>query len=452
MIFVLAVTALIAAEAPPDDTLQSAPETLGQQLFHDTRFSNPRGDMETSCASCHMRSDPLGYRAFTEALSHSWHPWRNEDPSREALRNTPTLLDLADHPLIHFDGEFHSLEEQARKTLVGRNFGWLPSEKQTALDHIYAAIHAQDASQSYRERFLTDYTIDIDSLDRVQLVNAMGNAIADFVRSLRSEYTSAYDRFLTLNKIDPAPKPGEGPKGYGTRLLEEMAKNEEEGTLRLPEAFSPLALEGYKTFLRTTGRDQAGNCVACHVPPTFTDFTFHNAGVTQDIYDGAHGEGSFTALAIPSDPNTPRPMKKFLSISSRKRPGHVDLGHWNYAKFGASPLYRAQDSESAFLERTIATFKTPTLRNLAATDPYMHDGGYVTLEEALDLKIRAAFLARMGQLRNPDPELEHIHIFEDDIPALFAFLNALNDAGKRVAVPSKTPRSASGTLSSRYSP
>ncbi len=451
MMFALAVTVLIAAETTPEFTALSARETLGSQLFHDTRFSSPRGDMETSCASCHMRSDPLGYRAFTERLSRSWLPGRNEDPGRETLRNTPTLLDLAGQPFIHLDGEFSSLEEQTRKTLVGRNFGWLPSERQTALDHINAALHAPGPPQSYREQFQAAYALDIDSLDREQLVNAMGNAIADFMRSLTSEYTSSYDQFIALNHIDPSPKDGEGPHRYGTRLLQDVLRTEEKGLLGLPEAFSPLALEGYKIFLRTSGTDRAGNCVACHVPPTFSDVSFHNTGVTQDAYDGAHGEGSFTALAIPAYPNATRPMKKFHTAASRRTPGEVDLGHWNYAKVGVSPLYREQDSETVFLESTIATFKTPALRNLAATDPYMHNGGYITLEEALDQKIRAAFLARMGQLRNPDPELERIHIFEDDIPALFAFLNTLNDANRRLATPSKVPLSPSGTLSSRYS-
>lgn len=106
--------------------------------IHDKFLSS--GDMEGSCASCHMPSDPLGYRAFTEALSRSWRPWRNEDPGRESLRNTPTLLDLAGHSFIHFDDEFRSLAEQARQNLVGRNFGWSPSEKRVALDHIYAAL------------------------------------------------------------------------------------------------------------------------------------------------------------------------------------------------------------------------------------------------------------------------------------------------------------------------
>lgn len=63
----------------------------------------------------------------------------------------------------------------------------------------------------------------------------------------------------------------------------------------------------------------------------------------------------------------------------------------------------------------------------------MHNGLYPTMESALQLKVEMAFLARMGGLRNPDPELAGIRIMEDDFAALFAFLNALSDAGTRTA-------------------
>jgi cytochrome c peroxidase len=37
--------------------------------------------------------------------------------------------------------------------------------------------------------------------------------------------------------------------------------------------------------------------------------------------------------------------------------------------------------------RDIGTFRTPSLRNVADTAPYMHDGSVATLEEAVDLEI-----------------------------------------------------------------
>src|SRR5262245_61568424 len=86
---------------------------LGERLFADTRLHNPAGDLELSCATCHARADKVGFRGFTDPLGRSWHPWRNEDPGRETLRNAPGLFDLNDDEFIHSDGEFTSLEAQA---------------------------------------------------------------------------------------------------------------------------------------------------------------------------------------------------------------------------------------------------------------------------------------------------------------------------------------------------
>jgi cytochrome c peroxidase len=75
----------------------------------------------------------------------------------------------------------------------------------------------------------------------------------------------------------------------------------------------------------------------------------------------------------------------------------------------------------------IATFKTPTLRHLDATYPYMHNGDYVPLEDALQEIRRMSELARAGQVRAADDELPRIRISESDIAPLMAFLKTLNE-------------------------
>ena len=55
------------------------------------------------------------------------------------------------------------------------------------------------------------------------------------------------------------------------------------------------------------------------------------------------------------------------------------------------------------------------------------------------MKVRAAFWARMGQMRNPNPEIAKIRIVHEDMPAIFSFLNALHDAGERKAIRQPTP-------------
>jgi cytochrome c peroxidase len=104
-----------------------------------------------------------------------------------------------------------------------------------------------------------------------------------------------------------------------------------------------------------------GNCTACHVGPTFSDEKLHNTGVAWK--DG------------------------------------------NLADEGAGQ----------------GNFKTPTLREVARTAPYMHDGSLKTLEDVVE------FYDKGGNV-NPglDPELHPLHLSAEEKPALIAFLKSLS--------------------------
>lgn len=129
------------------------------------------------------------------------------------------------------------------------------------------------------------------------------------------------------------------------------------------DALSDEARAGLHVF---RGR---GNCTACHLGPTFSDERFHNTGV-------AWREGRW-----------------------------LDEG-------------RVAVSRDA---RDLGAFKTPTLREVAKTAPYMHDGSVATLEEVVE------FYDRGG---NPNPqldaELRPLGLTAADKRALVAFLRALS--------------------------
>ncbi|MFP6583828.1 MAG: cytochrome c peroxidase [Candidatus Hydrogenedentota bacterium] len=414
---------------------------FGRAMFHEARFSNPGSDMEASCASCHAEVDPLGSRAFTELFQRSWHPWRTEDPGRETLRNTPTLLDVGEHAFIHMDGEFATLEDQVRGTLVGRNFGWLPGEESAALARVRWVF---DNNPSHSESYESAFDVTISDRSDVQVADDIATATAAFMRTLKSEFDSPYDEFMRVNRLPLQPSANETPKAYADGVLARLQ------SARFISGFDAKALEGYRIFLRSSGRDKAGNCVACHVPPLFMDDTYHNTGVSQMEYEKFHGAGSFDTIVIPIRNVNEISPAQFRSISRRRDQGHVDLGHWNFARPETSPLRLPGDSREAFFARTIGTFKTPPLRHLGSTDPYMHSGEYDFLEWAVEQKVEAAFLARMGQLRNGDEELKSIRLDPNDVKALVAFLNTLNDQGERRAVPAPTQGSA-GYSSGAYS-
>ena len=112
-----------------------------------------------------------------------------------------------------------------------------------------------------------------------------------------------------------------------------------------------------------------GNCAACHIGPNFTDERFHNTGV-------AWPEGELL------DPGR-------FAVTGKE----ADRG----------------------------AFKTPTLREVALTAPYMHDGSIATLENVIE------FYTRGG---NPNPhldeELRPLRLTAEEKEALLDFLKSLS--------------------------
>jgi cytochrome c peroxidase len=80
-------------------------------------------------------------------------------------------------------------------------------------------------------------------------------------------------------------------------------------------------------------------------------------------------------------------------------------------------------------------FKVPTLRNIALTAPYMHDGRFATLEEVLhhyNGGIRASstlspLIAEASNRGEPAPEEISLSLSEDEQAAIIAFLHTLTD-------------------------
>ena len=72
---------------------------------------------------------------------------------------------------------------------------------------------------------------------------------------------------------------------FAGRILGEVAALEKKRALKLTTGFGPAALTGLKVFFRTSGTGSIGNCASCHAPPLFTDFSFHNMGISQSEYD-----------------------------------------------------------------------------------------------------------------------------------------------------------------------
>ena len=75
------------------------------------------------------------------------------------------------------------------------------------------------------------------------------------------------------------------------------------------------------------------------------------------------------------------------------------------------------------------SFKTPTLREVSRTAPYMHDGSFATLEEVVDFYNRGGGNGLGLRLPNQTLSPEPLHLSDEEKGDLVAFLGALTWGG-----------------------
>jgi Di-haem cytochrome c peroxidase len=525
-------------DEPAEEAADPAEVAIGERLFLETRFAQhffvrsggdvnaavpsdpvmdetvttgaplpgPFAGLSMNCRSCHLVDEHgtvagAGNRTYADFARRSPMPER-ADGERVTVRNAPPLVNASLRRrafLLHFDGAFARVEDLVVETLLGRNFGWRPTERATARAHVARVIRKDDGTGDLAQEFGGAYRVvlggndpdippelrlprrfrlDVARATDREIVAAVARLIAAYVRSL--EFTrgddgafaaSPYDVFLARNGLPRAPAPGESDAAYSRRLRSLLRQLRQprwitpaDGALRLhaqPFAFGPLELRGLQVFLaepaalplaaRSIANGGIGNCLACHPAPAFTDFGLHNTGVAQSEYDAIHGRGRFAALFVPdlrarnahvnaylpATPGYPHARGPFRSVPRAGQPGLTDLGAWNvYAHPGLPrPQFRLHAllcerllcPPDEVLTRALARFKTPGLRDLGHSGPYLHTGRADSLEAVLGLYAEFSGRARAGTMRNPAPELQGMALAGGDIAALAAFLRALNE-------------------------
>ncbi len=114
----------------------------------------------------------------------------------------------------------------------------------------------------------------------------------------------------------------------------------------------------------------------------------------------------------------------FKVIGVPKMPGLPD-------DFGRSEIEGGDPYKSAF--------KVPTLRNVALTAPYMHNGRFQTLEEVIDFYANGGGKGQGLDLPNLDDKIRKFQLSDQEKRDLVAFLRALTDESKIPAIPEKVP-------------
>lgn len=171
------------------------------------------------------------------------------------------------------------------------------------------------------------------------------------------------------------------------------------------DAISEAAKRGFQVFL-TDGR-----CISCHAieqdHALFTDHLFHNIGVgINDIL-----------------PQVPELATAFLKAKAEG----ADVDVTVLSNPDVSHLGRFVVDEEF---RSLGAFKTSSLRNIALTAPYFHDGSAATLRDTV-VHYNNGGVTNEGDPVNPflSGGIRPLNLTDDQIDDLVAFMEALTGAG-----------------------
>ncbi|MEQ1775425.1 MAG: cytochrome c peroxidase [Burkholderiales bacterium] len=313
-----------------DETSLTPRERLGLLLFFDSNLSEPAG---LACASCH---DPR--RAFTGNNNTMIGVALGSRSDQFGTRDAPTLMYLATAPRFSRNS---SIEQDGKRVPVGGHFwdGRADTLEEQATQPFFNAVEmnntdtpaliAKVAKAAYAGAFRKAWGDAIfDNPDAA--LDAVAASIAAFERTrVFQPFTSKFDYVM---------------RGEAT--------------------FTEQEQRGLSLF---TIR-QKGNCAQCHTVDAasrdpqkslFTDFSYRALGLPRSMRIPKNADPAFIDLGL-----CERMPVSLAKDKDRKPPATV-------------PKPPPQDPAACGL------FKTPTLRNITVTAPYMHNGFFDNLRDAV---------------------------------------------------------------------
>jgi cytochrome c peroxidase len=358
----------------------SAGAKLGEQIFEDKALSVSG---KQSCATCHVAAYAFAADPSDEGPDHGLPvPFGGPNMDEPGFRNAPSLMYASFAPAFYFDseggpnggffrdGRAATLADQAIQPFI-TPFEMANPDAASVIERLKGRPYLADFTALYGAEVLNDPDT---ALQR------MGQALAAFETESAEfhPFTSKYDYWL---------------KGQATLTTQEQ--------------------RGLALFNNPT----KGNCSACHpstsgdgvTPALFTDFSFDNLGLPRNV-------------KIPS--NNPATAPAYTPINSSD-------GMENYYDLGiCGPL---RDNGTLNLSGICGQFKVPTLRNIALTAPYFHNGQFATLSKAIGFYVRRD--------TNPDqfyPTAADGSVAKfDDLPSLYGgqFIVNINLPGSDAGYP-----------------
>lgn len=95
------------------------------------------------------------------------------------------------------------------------------------------------------------------------------------------------------------------------------------------------------------------------------------------------------------------------------------------------------------------SFKTPTVRNVALTAPYMHNGVYETLEEVMDFYNKGGGVGLGIDIPNQTLPFDNLNLNANEIRDIIAFMKTLTDTTGLTGLPEKLPTFQDVSLNNR---
>jgi cytochrome c peroxidase len=320
---------------PPAPQITSPAAQLGEKIFEDKTLSVSG---RQACSTCHVAAFAFAGDPSSSGPDHgSPVPLGGPDMNLPGFRNAPSLMYASFAPAFYFDSD------------GGPNGGFFRDGR--------AATLADQAAEPFTTPF--------------EMANADAAAVIDKLRGrpYLAEFTALYGSDVLNDAPLALQRMGQAIAAYETESSE----------------FHPFASKfdywqkGQATLtaqeLRGLGlynNPAKGNCATCHpstsadgkTPPLFTDFSFDNLGVPRNALISQNHTNAAPAYT---------PVNSNDGVQT-----YYDLGV-------CGPL---RDNGTLNLSGICGQFKVPSLRNIALTAPYFHNGRFATLEQAIGFYVR----------------------------------------------------------------
>lgn len=358
----------------PSNAVADNPQAaaLGHKLFFDPRLS---ANQQVACATCH-RPDLM----FTDGFPVSFG-------TRTTRRNALSIVGAAYSPWLLWDGHKDSLWSQAIEPLEH------PDEHGYTRLH---AVHLIRQDETYRSLYedvfgsLPDELADFDRFPDAGGPVEYGGYGANWESMSPEDRQVITQIYANLGKAIAAYERLLLPGPAGFDVYVRAVLQGDVGTMET--ALNSGEVAGLRLFIGPA------NCTRCHSGPLFTGHTFHNTGVP-------------TAGELPPDDGRAGGVQRVVIDEFNC------LGPYSDATPAACTSLRAVKTEG---EALLSAFRTPALRNVTETAPYMHSGQFATLGEVLAHYNRAP-PAPLGRT-----ELKPLGLTESELTQLEEFLRSLS--------------------------